>query len=158
MTIHLVQAVLESPTEQTIRALLDDRATVFWIDWREEDDSIVAACEDLLQTGGLCAEFAEADNEEEEELTIQYGDRRVRVPLTYSEADRHITLCALNEALAPDYEVRFCIDSNGGDTLAFLPLSTAQWADLERQYGNAVQQRFYAIAAQPNLFTDSLPF
>jgi hypothetical protein len=71
--------------------------------------------------------------------------------------DRHITLCSLNEALKPDYEVRFCIDSNGSDTLSFLPLPTSTWKDLEANYGEAVGQRFYQLKDRPNLFTDPFP-
>jgi hypothetical protein len=158
MNIERVRAVLESPTEQAVQALLDDESAVFWVDWRQEDESIADACEEVLGTGRLSGEYVEADTDEGYEVYIRYGDRRVRVPLTYSEADRHVTLCALNEALAPDTEVRFCVDSNGSDTLTFLPLPTAQWAELERQYGRVVGERFYRIAARPNLFTDPLPF
>ena len=60
--------------------------------------------------------------------------------------------------LAPEYEVRLCIDSYGGDTLAFLPLACEDWTALERQYGAAVNRRFFKFAERPNLFTDPLPF
>ena len=83
----------------------------------------------------------------------------MKVPLTYSLADRHITLWALNHLLAPDYEVRFCVDSNGADTLAFLPLPAVEWGRLEQEFGaDAVARRFYRIKGRPNLFTDVLPF
>jgi hypothetical protein len=158
MDIGRVCAVLELPTEETIRALLDDPSTVFWVDWKEYDDAIADACDEILGTGRLSGELVEVNTDKGYEIYIRYGNRQVRVPLTYSGADRHITLCALNEALAPDYEVRFCIDSDGGDTLAFLPLPVAQWTEFERQYGDAVGKRFYRITARPNLFTDSLQF
>ncbi len=91
-------------------------------------------------------------------MYLRYGDRRERVPLSYSGGDRHITLCALNRVLAPDYEVWFCIDSNGSDTLAFLPLACKLWAEFEQRYGEAVGRRFYRFTDRPNLFTDPLPF
>jgi hypothetical protein len=158
MDISKVAAVLESPTEDAIRALLDDDNTVFWIDWRQEDETIAESCESVLQTGHLSGELVEVDSDEGYEVYLQYRDRRVKVPLSYSGDDRHITLCALNRVLAPEYEVRFCIDSNGSDTLAFLPLSCEKWAELERRYGEAVGRRFYKLAERPNLFTDQLPF
>ena len=34
MNLERVRAVLESPTEQAVRALLDDESAVFWVDWR----------------------------------------------------------------------------------------------------------------------------
>ena len=158
MDIRKVIAVLETPTEDAIRALLDDDATVFWIDWRQEDETIAESCESVLQTCDLTGELVEVDSEHGFEVYVQYRDNRVKVPLNYSGDDRHITLCALNRALAPEFEVRFCIDSNGSDTLAFLPLACERWAAFERQYGEAVGRRFYRFTERPNLFTDPLSF
>ena len=151
-----VVSVLGSPTEDAVSALLDDDATVFWIDWRQEDETIADSCESVLQTGHLSGELV--DTGEGYEVYLQYRDRRVKVPLSYTGDDRHITLCALNRVLAPEFEVRFCIDSDGSDTLAFLPLACEEWADLERRYGEAVGRRFYRFSDRPNLFTDALPF
>jgi hypothetical protein len=138
--------------------LLEDDATVFWIDWRQEDETIAESCELVLRTGRLSGELVEVDSDAGYEVYLQYGDRRIQVPLSYSAGDRHITLCALNRLLAPEYEVRFCIDSKESDTLAFLPLASVQWAEFEQRYGEAVGRRFYQYADRPNLFTDSLPF
>jgi hypothetical protein len=158
MDIGKVTAVLESPTEEAVRALLDDDSTVFWIDGRQEDETIAESCESVLQSGRLSGELVEVDSADGYDVFIQFGHRRERVPLSYSDGDRHITLCVLNRVLAPEYEVRFCIDSNGSDTLAFLPLPPEQWAELERRYGEAVGRRFYRFSDRPNLFTDPLPF
>lgn len=158
MNLDLVLAALENPSEETVRAMLEDEQTVFWVDWRHEDDAIPNDCESVLQTGHLSGELVNVDTEEGFEIYVRYKNKRIKVPLTVSPADRHITLCSLNEALAPDYEVRFCIDSNGSDTLAFLPLPTSTWAELEVRFGQQVSQRFYKIAARPNLFTETLEF
>lgn len=157
MNQELITRVLEAPTAQAIQALLDDEGTVFWIDWRAEDESIVWSCEAIIKTGSLAAELIDVETEDGYEFYIRYKDRRVKVPLTFSLRDRHITLCALNAALLPDYEVRFCVDSNGSDTLGFLPLPAGEWGELEKGYGEAVKQRFYKLAARPNVFTDALP-
>jgi len=58
--------------------------------------------------------------------------------------------------LRGEYEIRFCADSAGSDTLAFLPLSTKQWVELETRHGNDVSKRFHKIEVKPNLFTDAL--
>jgi hypothetical protein len=97
MNLQRVTTVLETPTKETVQALLEDQSTVFLVDWREEDDAIVEYCEAILQTGSLLAELIEFETEEGHELHIQYRSKRVKVPLDYSIADRHITLCALNE-------------------------------------------------------------
>jgi hypothetical protein len=158
MNFNLITAALESDDETAIDALLEDDQTVFWVDWREDDSDIVGYCEGVLQTGSLTAELVEVDTPIGCDLFISYGGQRIRVPFINGPEDRHITLCALNQALAPDFEVRFCIDSNGSDTLAFLPLPVAKWAELEQRHGAAVSRHFYRFADRPNLFTDSLPF
>jgi hypothetical protein len=117
MNTELIAAVLDSPSGKAIEDLLNDESSVFQVDWRQDDETIVDACESVLQTGRL-----------------------------------------LNEVLSPDYEVRYCIDSHGGDTGAFLPLPTKVWAELESRYGDAVSRRFYRISALPNLFTHRLEF
>ncbi len=158
MNIDLITAVLESPSEDNISALFDDDATVFWVDWREEEASIVEYCESVLETGSLSAEEVPSDTPRGADLFISHGGKRLRAPLIAGDEDRHLALCALNQVLAPDYEIRFCIDSHGSDTLAFLPLPSTKWTELEQRYGEAVSRHFYRFSERPNLFTDSLPF
>ncbi len=158
MNHELITRLIESPSENAIEALFDDEDTIFWVDWREEDDIIVEYCESIIQTESLSAEEVDADNDAGFEMYITYKDRRVKVPLTIGTEDRHVTIVTLNEILNPDFEIRFCIDSNGSDTLAFLPLSSDMWRKLEGQYGDAVAKRFYKLQMKPNVFTDPLPF
>jgi hypothetical protein len=158
MNTNLITAVLESSSEEAIRALLDANDTVFWVDWREDEGDIVEYCESVLQTGSLTSEQVDADTPRGSDLYISYNGKRIRAPLICGAEDRHIALCALNEVLTPDYEIRFCIDSNGSDTLAFLPLPAGQWSELEQRYGAAVRRHFYRLAERPNVFTDPLPF
>jgi len=158
MNLNHVIAALEDESGAATQALFDDTETIFWVDWRHEDEGIVNDCEGVLQTGELAGELVNIDAKPGFEIYIQYKDKRLKVPLTVSGADRHITICTLNKALALEYEVRFCIDSNGSDTLAFLPLATTKWAELEERYGERVNELFYKIAEKPNLFTDPLDF
>ena len=159
LNINFITAVLESASKETIRALFDDDATIFWVDWREDEADIVRYCETVLRTGSLTAEWVRAATTPRgSDLFISYSGKRIRAPLINGDEDRHIALHALNQALAPDYEVRFCIDSTGSDTLAFLPLPWATWGQLEDRYGAAVSRHFYRLTERPNLFTDSLPF
>ena len=153
MIPEVVSTFLESPSENTMRKLLDSKS-VFWVDWGEEDDAIVEYCESVLQTGALSSKFLDADNEAGFELLIHCNSLRTVVPLTISPADRHITICSLNEVLAPDYEIRFCIDSNGMDTLAFLPLASADWTDIETKYADLFATHFGQVTPFPNLFTE----
>lgn len=158
MNIELVIAAIETGKEPAISALLDDESTVFWVDWREEDDAIVEYCESILQTGELAAKIVDSDSDAGFDLYITFRGNRSRVPLVIGSEDRHITIVVLNEILKPAFEIRLCVDSNGSDTLAFIPLPCETWEQLERQFSDKITNRFYCLQESPNVFTDPLPF
>ncbi|HZZ00709.1 MAG TPA: NADAR domain-containing protein [Candidatus Baltobacteraceae bacterium] len=140
-----IEQLLSTESESTVEAMLADRDHVFLVDWREEDDAIVKYCEDILQTGDLAAELVEIDADPGFEIYISHRGKRVKVPLVVGPEDRHITLYTLNELLKPAFEIRVCVDSNGSDTLAFLPLSAAEWSGLEARYAPTVAKHFRRI-------------
>lgn len=156
MNIELIQQALRSGIPSDIENLLNNESTVFWVDWREEDDAIVRYCEQILQTGQLDAEMIDIEDDPGFELYIVFGEKRSCVPLVIGTEDRHITLHSLNQVLSPDYEIRFFTASYGSDTLAFVPLSASDWQSLEQEFGPALQQHFMRIEAKPNLFTDPI--
>lgn len=142
MNFHSITQLLESPSD----------SVVFWIDWRQEDESIPESCEAVLQSGSLSGELVEVDTDDGYEVYIKYKNKRLQVPLSYSGDDRNLTLATLNEILTPDYEIRFCHASSGSDTRAFAPLASSQWAELERKYGKTVGDHFAKLSDYPNLF------
>lgn len=154
MNVKTIERFLSRPTEANLDTLLDSQDVVFWVDWREEDDVIVKYCEDILKTNQLAAELHDIEAAPGFELSIIYKGETSVVPLVIGPADRHITLCSLNEAISADFEIRFCVDSAGGDALAFLPLPHAAWADTKEKFGDIVESHFSKIEAQPNLFTE----
>ena len=150
-----VEAMLRRPTDESIAAMLDDDSAVFMVDWREDDELIIEYCESVLKTGALSAQVVETSEKPGFEGFITFQSRRVRIPWVMGVADRHITLHTLNQLLLPAYEIRVCVDSNGSDTLAFLPLPGADWQDLESRFGEEVRWRFGPIDERPNLFTEA---
>ncbi len=122
-------------------------SVIFWVDWREEDDAIVAYVERRLQTGQLSATME--DKPEGLELQISYQG----APHAEMIVDRDRTLIFLNGIIQPQYEIRFCKVSFGSDTLAFLPLTAAAWQQLETQYGSeAIEECFQRITADAVMF------
>jgi len=109
MNIDLITALLESASKETIRALFDDDATVFWVDWREGEGDIVRYCEAVLLTGSLTAEQVRAATPRGSDLFISYGGNRVRAPLINGPEDRHIALCALNQASPLQFGAPFVV-------------------------------------------------
>jgi hypothetical protein len=150
-----VEQLLSTESKSAVEAMLADQDHVFLVDWREEDEAIVGYCEDILKTGDLTAELVEVDAHPGFEIYISHRGQRVKVPLVVGPEDRHITLYTLNELLKPAFEIRVCQDSNGSDTLAFLPLPAADWSALEGRFGAKVAKHFRRVEQRPNLFTDS---
>src|SRR5688572_10408848 len=101
MNLESIKQMLELPTDDVFQALIKTENIVLWVDWRGEDDDIIKDCESIIQTGSLSAEVIEVDSDGGFELYISYKDGRLKVPLTYSLQDRHITICSLNEILCP---------------------------------------------------------
>lgn len=135
--------------DSTFVALCSNDDCCFAVDWREEDEYIPRYCETVLRTGRLTSEWVGDDD-----LFVVFGTKRVRVPLTESAADRHITLLALNEALSPEFEVRMLYASVGSDTGVYAPLSSEGWRILENEAGEVVSRRFHKLTAHPNTFTE----
>jgi len=62
-------------------------------------------------------------------------------------------LIALNKILQPIFEVRLWLDSVGSDTLAFIPLSSAEWNSLENEFGaESVRYHFMLITEDSKMF------
>jgi len=143
-----IQDAVRSDDDAAFEALCENEGCCFAVDWREEDQYLVRYCESVLQTGRLAAEWAGTD------LFVTFGTKRVRVPLTESPADRHITLLAMNEALSPEYEVRMLYASVGCDAGIFVPLSSDGWSLLEEEACEVVSRRFHKLTIRPNTYTE----
>ena len=59
MTSTPVREFLSSPSADAIATFLDNELSVFWIDWRQEDETIAESCELTLNTGSLVGELIE---------------------------------------------------------------------------------------------------
>lgn len=151
MNTMLIEKLIVNPSEETTELLYDNHSEVFWVDWREEDSTIIEYCENIIKTRSLDYSWMG------KKLNIQYKDLSREVPLTYSDKDRHITLMAINNILKSDYEVRMVWDSDGSDTVAFTILSISTWNTLEEKFGaEAVSKAFLKLTSDLNVFTDSL--
>jgi hypothetical protein len=90
----------------------------------------------------------------DDDLYIIFDGREVRVPLQIDVADRHITICTLNDLLSPKYEVRFLVFSHGSDTLGFAAVSGVDWHELEKANAAVVAETFIDPRKLPNLMTE----
>jgi len=156
-TDDAIRRALAAHSDEAMWSLIHDQTVCFWVDWREVDQAIVEYCEIILQTGKLSAEIVDEDDEHGFEMFIQFGQRRVKVPLVIGVEDRHITVHTLNQLLLPDLEIRYVLASNGNDGAAFLPLSSNSWKQLENEFPAEVEHNFLKIESSLNLFTEIVP-
>ncbi|NIE96254.1 hypothetical protein F3J02_07135 [Acinetobacter sp. Tr-809] len=146
-TVTLIESILQSNTEEAYSEVFeqydgDIYQILMIVDWREEDEAIVEYCENILQTGSLGTETQNADNPQGFMITLYYRDQALIIPYQGEGADRDTTLKALNQILQPDYEIRFCVISDGSDTLEFLPLPQSLWQKLDQKYSHNIDQFF----------------
>jgi hypothetical protein len=143
--------MLRDPYGDHEAAVWDADEPFFFVDRREDDADIIDTC------GVIVGEERLKSERDGDRLNIVSGGRRIPVPLTDSPDDPHITLLAINRALAPDYEVRYVWASHGSDTAGLLVLASAEWQALEAEFGAAgVDKVFLRLGERPNIFTGSL--
>ncbi|MGV3663956.1 MAG: hypothetical protein ACO1TE_27540 [Prosthecobacter sp.] len=118
------------------------------VDWRDEDDEIVSSCATCLNLPDLASRFEGRD------LVITYAGRERRVSLKQDVGDRHLTICGINDAIAPGHELRFLVCSHGSDTIGLAALSTADWRSLEDRFPEAVSENFLDPRTLPNIIND----
>jgi hypothetical protein len=148
MNSEFRQMVIDGDEVGLEEALDNECPHFFVVDWREDDADIIKYCAECLGLASLTADW------EGEELFITFEGRKVRVPLKMDVADRHITVCTLNDLLNPKYEVRFLVFSHGSDTLGFAALSVADWQLLEKANSAVVAENFIDPRRLPNLMTE----
>ncbi len=137
----------------------EDGSAFFWVDWSEDDDQIPGACEAVLMTGQLAADWVD------DRLHIIWRGVRTPVPRKdsiaarlnesflfaavksvlpdgledmlpwFTRENRDITLRTLNQVLQPAFEIRRVVDPDRSSAIAYLPLKQEDWLALGQQYG-----------------------
>jgi hypothetical protein len=109
-----------------------------WVDWRLDDSEIVERFARRLKKPRL------ALGPSNDTLEILFG--KLARTLTYEQIgkDRYVTLRALNEMLAPHFQIRR-VGQETSDTHCFLLAPAWLWTHLEDQYGRKLQCLIRAI-------------
>lgn len=135
----------------------DDREETILInvDWRGEEELIIEECEAAITTGDLSFEIVDADNDVGFKRYIIYKGKQYFVYLSPKKDElgmyenvRSSVILKLNEILQPEYELRYLIASEGGDSVVLLPLPTKLWTILEAVYGETLHTAFRKLNAQ----------
>ena len=103
--------------------------TLIWVDNREYDEDIISYVNEKLEDK---IEIVLKDNGKPY-IYLKHKDKSFMIP--YKEKmDRDTTIKSINEFIQPKYEIRFCIESLGNDTLAFVVLTKDLWKQLENEF------------------------
>lgn len=132
--------------------LMSNEQCVFWVDWRADEEEVVADCEAILQTRKLTS----TRSDDGEELDIFYGSTQLGVPFIGTTGDRHLALLTLNKAMEGEYEVRMLYASEGLDGVGMVPLSCDAWRRLEQEASEIICRRFHVLSEHPNIFTETV--
>lgn len=113
-----------------------DSNSLIWIDWREDDEDIPRYFnENLTDEDKINFECVEIEKERGIDIILKKNDVSTPIPYEDDCTDRDTTLKSIQEYVSPKYQIRWYMGSLGGDTLAFCILPTAQWNQLEQEFG-----------------------
>jgi hypothetical protein len=146
MNENFARELIECPGKDVTQRLFDGIEGVFWVDWREADERIITLAAEAIKASDLTPEWIDG------KLNVQFRGRLTRVDLEFKPGEQDTTLRTLNRAIAPELEIRFVKASDGGDTLAFMPLSKDAWFELEAAFGSRVDDAFTRLDESVSFF------
>ncbi|KOP69760.1 glutathione reductase [Lysinibacillus sp. FJAT-14745] len=141
--IEKIEQFLKNPSVEN-ESFWNSEALV-WVDWRDFDESIVENFNEyLLEVDKINVELVENDKPRCVDIFLIKDDVKKAVPYDEERTDRDTTLKAVQDFIAPKYQIRWYMDSLGGDTLAFSVLLAEKWLQLEKEYGQEKVTYFFA--------------
>ncbi|MDD7512123.1 MAG: glutathione reductase [Peptostreptococcaceae bacterium] len=128
-----------------------ESGAIIWIDWREYDEDIISFVNEKIEDK-VEVEHIFNNKPYGDDICLKYKNKSLIIP--YEEKmDRDTTIKYLNEFIKPKYEIRFCMESLGNDTLAFCLLEENLWNELEKKFGlEKVRFYFEKIDVKSNMF------
>jgi hypothetical protein len=151
MNEEFYRSVVQQPTNSHSAAIFEDRENILWIDWRDEEESIVSQVQERVGVADLTATLAESDNPWGYTVMISRGATSRTISPELGLDARHATLNALDELLAPEFQIRYVTETNGSDTFGVVVEKAADWQFLFAKYGRRVNEHFCPIRELPDL-------
>ena len=142
------------PEGEALEQFCDNDELLVWIDWREyEEDLIKWFNEYLAEADQIVCKTKEIDKPRGVDIVLTSKEKSMTIPFADDATDRDSAIRAMQEMIAPNYQIRWFMESLGGDTLAFVLLPTAQWTELERQFGKEkVEFYFQPVTSDSVMF------
>ncbi len=109
---------------------------LIWVDWRDFDESIIRYFnEKLPDEDKVLFECVKIEKARGVDILLKKNGVSTAIPYADDCTDRDTTLKSIQEYISPKYQIRWYMDSLGGDTLAFCIELTSQWEQLEQEFG-----------------------
>ncbi|GBG07750.1 hypothetical protein PAT3040_02311 [Paenibacillus agaridevorans] len=153
-TLQPIVHVLQHSSDEAVVEQFFENESLIWIDWREYEEDVIKYFNDQLpESHQIKYEMIEIDKPRGVDIVLSSGDRQLTIPFADDRTDRDSTIRAMQEMIAPRYQIRWFMESLGNDTLAFLLLSTEQWSELERQFGkDKLEFHFQPVTSESVMF------
>lgn len=127
---------------------------LIWVDWRDFDESIIRYFNERLpDEDKVLFECVKIEKARGVDILLKKNGVSTAIPYADDCTDRDTTLKSIQEYISPKYQIRWYMDSLGGDTLAFCIELTSQWEQLVQEFG-AEKVTYYFAPIQ----TDSVMF
>lgn len=154
-TLQPIIHVLQHSSDEDVMEQFFEYKSLIWIDWREDEGDIIHYFNDQLpESHQIQCEIIEIDKPRGVDIVLSSGERTLTIPFADDRTDRDNAIRAMEEMIAPQYHIRWFMESLGSDTLAFLLLSTEQWTELEKQFGKEkLEFHFQPITSESIMFS-----
>lgn len=129
-----IKKLLSAPEENKDEFWESD--ALIWVDWRDFDESIIRYFnEKLPDEDKVLFECVKIEKARGVDILLKKNGVSTAIPYADDCTDRDTTLKSIQEYISPKYQIRWYMDSLGGDTLAFCIELTSQWEQLEQEFG-----------------------
>lgn len=146
--------VLQHSSDEAVVEQFFENESLIWIDWREYEEDVIHYFNNKLpESHQIKCEIIEINKPRSVDIVLRSSDCKLTIPFADDRTDRDSAIRAMQEMIAPHYQIRWFMDSLGSDTLAFLLLSTEQWSELERQFGKEkLEFHFQPVTSESVMF------
>ena len=154
-TLQPIIHVLQHSADEDVVEQFFEHEPLIWIDWREDEGDIIQYFNGQLpESDQIKCEIIDIDKPRGVDIVLSSNDRKHTIPFADDRTDRDSAIRAMQEMIAPRYQIRWFMESLGNDTLAYLLLSTEQWTELENQFSKEkLEFYFQPVTNESNMFS-----
>lgn len=148
--IHFMQHA----TDEDVVEQLFENEMLIWIDWREYEEDVISYFNHHLPVGEqIKCEVINIDKPRGVDIVLSTDQHKLTIPFADERTDRDTSIRAMQEMVAPRYQIRWYMGSLGSDTLAFVLLPAEQWTELEERFGKEkVEFHFQPVTSESVMF------